>query len=219
MANYYGQFEDPKVDEYLHKAFFPNTKCGFFIECGAYDGIGDSSCLFFEESLEWRGINIEPVSLLYEALLRNRPKALNLNYALTDQKHSGKKLAFEKINFRDNQSLSTGLGYVKSLTIDQVKNDPDRAIHLKGGVEKVIGISIKNLVKTYEIQKIDLLVLDVEGAEEAILKDLHLSKVLPTVLCIEDNFVNNQVVHTILNPLGYTFISKVHNNLHFKLLN
>ena len=80
---FYGQW-DPPVDKYLFENYFPNKLNGTFIECGAFDGITESCCKFFEEFRGWRGINVEPVPYLFELLCDNRPLSTNVNAALTD---------------------------------------------------------------------------------------------------------------------------------------
>ena len=86
MNKYYGQF-DPPVDKFIYENFFATNEKkneGFFIECGAGDGVTESSCKFFEESLGWSGINVEAAPPLFKRLIVNRPGSLNINCALSD---------------------------------------------------------------------------------------------------------------------------------------
>ena len=46
---------DKRLLEYLN---YPN---GFFIECGANDGVNQSNTWYFEKNLNWKGILIEPL--------------------------------------------------------------------------------------------------------------------------------------------------------------
>src|ERR1700722_17301469 len=82
---YYGQGvgDYPRVDEYIHKTFFNDVKNGFFVECGAFDGTIDSTCKFFEETMGWTGMNIEPVPYLFDKLIINRPNSINEKVALS----------------------------------------------------------------------------------------------------------------------------------------
>jgi FkbM family methyltransferase len=214
---YYGQFKNPSVDEYLYLTFFKDSGPGFFIECGAYDGVLDSSCLFFEKELKWKGINIESDPGLCSLLNKNRVGSLNLNLALTDQNNSCKLLSFQSTISKQDGTL-VGHGYVESITPEIYKNMPSKtSISLKTSTHLVEGISIRDLVLKYNLTHIDLLVLDIEGAEHTVLKDLHLSPTLPRVLCIEDNLDCKALFDGVLCPIGYEFISKIHVNLHYKL--
>jgi len=79
MANkekFYGQFKPPQ-DKLLNDRYFPDVKGGVFLECGAFDGITESSCFLFEESRNWTGYNIEAVTIIFEKLKINRPLSIN----------------------------------------------------------------------------------------------------------------------------------------------
>ena len=81
---YYGQF-DPSVDRFLHERYFLDAPPGLtLMECGAFDGEFESSGKFFEETLGWRAINIEPSPRIFSKLIQNRPMSTNLNIALSD---------------------------------------------------------------------------------------------------------------------------------------
>ena len=79
---YYGQLE---LDKVLYETFFKDKRDGFFVECGAYDGVDESTCKFFEETMGWKGLNIEPVPYTFERLIKNRPNTINENYAISSK--------------------------------------------------------------------------------------------------------------------------------------
>ena len=82
---FYGQFY-PQLDEFIFKRYFPDTSIqGVYIECGANNGNAGSNCKFFEETLHWTGYNLEPTPIAFEQLEQNRPKARNINAALSDR--------------------------------------------------------------------------------------------------------------------------------------
>ena len=67
--SYYSQFSQ---DKYIYETFFKNKKePGFFLEIGADDGIRFSNCKFFEETLNWKGIAIEPRNDAFNTLIEN----------------------------------------------------------------------------------------------------------------------------------------------------
>jgi len=47
---------------------FDRSKRGFFIEAGAYDGVDYSNTLYFEKTLGWTGILVEPNPFAFEGL-------------------------------------------------------------------------------------------------------------------------------------------------------
>ena len=65
--NGYNQL-DVKMLDYI------NYKNGFFIECGANDGVNQSNTWYFEKKLNWHGILVEPVGNVFDKLKENRRK-------------------------------------------------------------------------------------------------------------------------------------------------
>ena len=49
-----------------------NYKNGFYIDCGANDGINQSNTWYFEKKLGWKGLLIEPVDTVFYELQKNR---------------------------------------------------------------------------------------------------------------------------------------------------
>lgn len=217
---FYGQFKNPQVDEYLYNTFF-KTKIigdGVCIEAGAYDGIVDSNSLFFEKHLNWKTINIEPSPILYKDLIKNRPNSINLNNAITGHSFSGKEVVFEEMLFK-NSSKPIGHGYIDEIVSEVDQKAADQYNNRRGSQYVVTAISYWDLIKTLKLDYVDLLVLDIEGGEESVLKDLCLSPILPTVLCIEDNYNKLESYKKLLTLIGYEYHSKVHVNTHFILKN
>jgi hypothetical protein len=57
---------DKKLLKYL------NFKDGFYIECGAYDGVNQSNTWYFEKNLNWKGVLIEPNKKNFSELKKNK---------------------------------------------------------------------------------------------------------------------------------------------------
>ena len=57
---------DQKMLDYI------NYSDGFFIECGANDGVDQSNTWYFEKYLNWNGILIEPLKKQFIELKKNR---------------------------------------------------------------------------------------------------------------------------------------------------
>ena len=65
---------------------------GFFIECGAADGITYSNSNLLEQKYGWKGMLIEPIQDQFDALKKYRKKAICENYILSSQKESGRTI-------------------------------------------------------------------------------------------------------------------------------
>ena len=65
-----GQIGQPAIVD----ALLNQQENGFFIECGAYDGVSLSNSLFFEVKRGWTGLLIEPNMAAYVMLKRSGRK-------------------------------------------------------------------------------------------------------------------------------------------------
>lgn len=202
---YYGQF---KIDKVLNDNFIHNKKGGFFVECGAYDGVVDSSCKFFEESLEWKGMNIEAVPYLFNRLEQNRPDSINVEGALFNE--NTKKMFTHVIHPKLGWNFGNGFLNPVKFHVNDLK---------KAGCKfesfEVSCFRFDSIVSKYDIPKIDIFVLDVEGAEiEALSGILTLPKEkLPKIFCIEYTFCGGlDKLKEKITPFGYTFSCSFHEN-------
>lgn len=206
---YYGQF-DPKLDRYIHETYFPTKREGFFIEAGAYDGIEDSNCFFFEESQGWKGINIEPDIVLYRQLVQKRPFAINLNIGLTTQAYSKTQQPFTSVY--SSEDIRTGLG---SFSLPQpIKQNYKIGFSLSE--QRVEVLSYKDMIESQNIAHVDLFSLDVEGGELDVINGMCGSLALPTLICVEHARVGIHNLAIALSDLGYHFSSSIHNCSFFK---
>ena len=180
---YYGQF---LLDQYLHETFFQNKRDGFFVECGATDGLLESNCKFFEDSLGWTGINIEAAPPLYTELIKNRPNCINWNVGLSDKDCTASFI------HAIHPSMGTIFGngsftHHKSHTKDLINQGCKFATY---EVPCKRFSQVFNVTLGKSFREIDLFILDVEGHELQALSgimDLDV-KLLPRVFCIEHSF-------------------------------
>ncbi len=205
---FYGQFETP-VDEFIFNRYFPDIHInGIFVECGAFDGQTECSCKFFEETMGWTGINLEPVPRIFDKLEMNRPSSTNLNVGLSDSTRTVKFQAVEHPQFGNET------------TIGAIKHDATtkEALLASGCVIHEIEVNVISwadfLLRT-ELKSIDLMVLDVEGHELAVLAGMRGSSVLPQVLCVEFGHVGFDRVRSELSQLGYEYDITSHANAFF----
>ena len=203
---YYGQF-NPPLDKLLYERFFSGLvpACGIGIECGAADGISESSLKFFEESLGWTIYNIECSPPLYALLEKNRPYSKNFNIAFTnDSTQKNFRHAIHPVlgeNF-GNGSLSHSRQHHQELV----------ELGCKFVDYLVTGKTFSDFVAENKIKEIDVFVLDVEGHELAVIESMRGSKVLPKLMCIENTISSREEIDQKLNQFGYEFVEDLHNN-------
>ena len=75
-----------ELDEKLLK--YLNYENGFFIECGANDGVSQSNTLLLEQKLNWSGLLIEPGLDNFHKCKHIRSKCIVENYALVSSEYT-----------------------------------------------------------------------------------------------------------------------------------
>lgn len=203
---YYGQFE---LDRVLHETFFKEKRNGFFVECGAWDGLTESTCKFFEETMGWSGMNIEPAPASYRRLINNRPNSINVNKALssvTEVKTFTNALHPDMGDHFGNGSLNHTNQHKQEL-VD---------MGCKFETFEVSCTTFHQIYEEHQLKEIDLFVLDVEGHEIEALKGIITLpfEAQPKVFCIEHSFSGSNEISEMLKK-HYTFHSKSHHNAFF----
>ncbi len=205
---FYGQFEVP-VDRFIFERYFPDKNIkGTFVECGAFDGLTECSCKFFEETMDWHGINLEPVPLIFEKLQQNRPASRNLNAGLSDKVGPRQFHAVNHPQF----GLHT--------TIGAVEHAPDfkQALTEGGSTFEEITVQMMDwstLVAQEQLTQIDLMVLDVEGHELSVLAGMAGSPILPHLMCVEFGHIGLDVLRREMDQLGYEYDVNSYANAFF----
>jgi FkbM family methyltransferase len=155
-------------DVVLFRAF-ENLKTGFYIDIGANDPVTDSVTKYFYES-GWRGVNIEPAKHWYEKVKQDRPRDICLNIAVSDEIGSA---TFYEIE-------SSGL----STLIDDVARRHDNIGFAQTSYE-VRTETLATVCERYAEQTIHFLKIDVEGAEEKVIRGADFKRFRPWVVLVE----------------------------------
>lgn len=214
----------PCLEQIYREHFYKEKESftGTFIEVGAYDGYNYSNT-YPLASLGWRGYYFEPIPHLAEACRRNHANHEKIEVI---ESAVGSSEGLFEIAVAD--TLST-------LSEEQFKayEEIDWAIgHLKvysSGKITVPVIRLENAVESLGIKNVDLLVIDVEGAEESVLLSFDLKRMSPRmIICeIEDDHLDfrhrksiydrNVRVRSLIESCGYRSIYRDHINTVFLL--
>jgi len=187
---YYGQFNKP-VDQLLHEHYFIGVENGTCMECGAVDGVNLSSTKFFEETLHWNCYNIEANPVSFKKLEVNRPKATNVNVALSNKE--GEAL------FKHGPRY-----FLRSKIVTKKEKDNLEYITIPT-------TTYSNIIKNNSIDHLDLFVLDVEGHELNVLKNLCECSVQPDVLVIEHHAGRKNIEALIGDLYKFDFSKRVNS--------
>jgi FkbM family methyltransferase len=199
-----GYFGLEKLDQKLIK-FLPKRR-GFYIELGANDGIKQSNTFSLEKYLGWSGILIEPHPETFRALVKNRSKENHFfNCACVSLNSTSLNLEMRysdlmTVQLSDELDISDPLGHAE-----------DGAQFLNGEVPYTFEIRARTLNDLLEEanppEPIDLLSLDVEGAEFQVLSGIDLAKWNISTICVESREVER--IEKLLTKFNYARVAKL----------
>ena len=172
---YYSQFQE---DEFLNSNIFKNKKNGTYIELGALDGILYSNTKFFEDSLNWKGVLIEPHPEKFKLLEKNRNNNYLFNNLVSCQKEP---LVFRY--FLDNYSSVSGVeNTLSNHHLENYFENNDKMKYVEQNKIIITPITLTEIMNKTNLQHIDLLSLDVEGHEYEVLKSWDFSLPIDVIL-------------------------------------
>jgi FkbM family methyltransferase len=185
MSKYYGQ---NLQDKFIEENIFKGYKNGFFIDIGAHDGISINNTLYFEENNNWTGINVEPIPNIYEKLVKNRPKCINKNYAISD--NDGTEQFIYNTGYTEMLS-----GLKKDYDMRHMNRliSENNRFNSKTQIIDVKTQKFSTMCEEHNVKHINLLSIDVEGAEFSVIKSIDFDKVFIDFIIFENNYEDNSV--------------------------
>lgn len=176
---------------------------GFFIEAGAFDG-KQLSVTWLLESAGWRGVLVEPIPARAEACAQHRPGSHVVNSAL------GEPGGPSELEFSVVQGPDDGLGMLSA--VSSVQGRDAELAEQEGATTRQIRVPVTTLDAALAeaadrlgpIDRVDAMVLDVEGFEATALRGFDLARWKPRVLVIEDNTMGRErEASSIIESAGY----------------
>ncbi len=162
----------------------------FVLQIGAMDGVFFDMLHRHLMKGGWRGILVEPLPDMFAALQKTyaaRPGLKLVNCAVGD--HEG-TLTFHRI---DPEAVAKGLlpdeflGMTTSFADKGFPSRPDFEERLAAHTLTVQApcCTLQQLLDKQSVEKIDVVVIDAEGADWMILKQLDIGRYKPSFLCVE----------------------------------
>ena len=195
-------------DKMLYEKYFKNYSLKgqkYYLEMGALDGVLFSNTKFYEDTLNWTGILVEPNPFVYSTLASNRPNNILMSAICSDQK--------EALSF----SICVNAPAVCSLKMTEPKNfDTGFYASSKMITMKTIPTTLDDIIGKSGLERIDLCVIDVEGHEVNVLNSFSFK--IPVVLWlieISGTDEKNQHVIKIMKENKCKFIEKCAHNMIF----
>lgn len=194
MQNKY-YYSQSKEDIYLNTNYFKDKKNGTYVELGAVDGVLYSNTKFFQDTLNWKGILIEPSPNMFSLLKKNRPNDLVFNEIVSSYT--------SELEFKVSEEHPA----VSTLAVSQLKKwnfGHTKSIYIKPR-------TLTSIIKSTHISYIDLLSLDVEGHEYEVLQSWDFSVPIYLILIeqLEANKDKNKLCREILENNGYRYVESI----------
>lgn len=174
----------------LHEAIkheFGQRRGGFFFEAGANDGLLFSNTAYLERYCDWKGLLVEAVPHKFVECLYNRPKSIVEHCALVSLDY---ETPYVEILYSNLMSLAPSLTQIDHEKQIAMGSDfllaKERA--LSGKLFLAPTRPIAAILSKHDVRHIDLMVLDLEGAElEALMGiDFNLCRVESIIIETRD---------------------------------
>ena len=172
---------------------FGDKKKGFYVDVGSFHPI-DRNNTYLLYLNKWRGINIDISQFSIDLFNFLRPDDLNLKCAVSD-KEQIVKVFFQK---ELSQLSTTDEKQAKKVFQGKIKSKEIQAYTLDYIIENSI----------HRNKEIDLLDIDVEGADYKVLLGLNFEKYKPKLICVEihNKNIKDDRIYKFLTSKGYILI-------------
>ena len=173
--------------------YFKDKKNGFYVDVGCYHPIHRNNTYLLHKK-NWNGINIDTSQFSIDLFDYMRPKDLNYHCAISN-KNEIIKLFYQK---ELSQISTTEKGQAESVFQGNIKEKDIQAFTLDEILSK----------DKYNNSKIDLLDVDVEGADLKVLKGLSFDKFKPELVCVEihENEIKKSDIYNFLIHKNYELL-------------
>ena len=173
--------------------YFKDRKLGFYVDVGCYHPIHRNNT-FLLHTKGWYGINIDIHKFSIDLFDYLRPNDFNYNLAVSN-KNQILDMYFQK-----------HLSQLSTIEEDQAKKV------FQGDIKKtkINSLTLDSILEKTKIDnlKINLLDIDVEGADFKALEGFSITKYMPELICVEihEKNINESVIGKYLKNFGYDLV-------------
>ena len=201
-------------EDYLLWQFFDFKENGLYLDIGAFDGIHFSNTYSFELQ-GWKGVCVEPNPIFFPYLTQNRPASNCLQSAcVSDITKSEIDMFCEELGLLsttyktpDYENFVAGRYKKRGLTFNGLKK------------VTVPAITIDEVIARYfpAGNSIDIVSIDVEGAEMDVLKSFDVKRYNPGIIVIESNHPEQteKMIDYLATVHRYLYAGTLMENLFF----
>ena len=180
--------EDIFIVEYFRK-----KNNGFYIDVGCFHPIHRNNTYLLHKK-GWSGINIDIHQFSIDLFNYLRPDDVNLNCAIS------------------NKNEVTEMFYQKELSQISTIEKQQAKIAFQGNIKKskIQSLTLDALLEkiNFTDKKLDLLDIDVEGADLKVLKGFNIEKFKPELICVEihEKDIKNSEIYKYLSNFSYELV-------------
>ena len=169
---------------------------GFFVELGAFDGVTQCNSILLEK-VGWKGLLIEANPGSYAKCVKSRPDCLVEQVACVGADYQDTYIEIVDVGL---MSLTPKSEFDTEQKEEWLERGEGFAKRARQTLE-VPATTLSKVLDKHRIDAIDLLLLDVEGAEVDVLKGIDFSRHAPRQIVAEDAY--SEGVREYLAQFGY----------------
>lgn len=189
----------------------------FFVQIGSNDGVIHDPLFQYIRKYRWRGILVEPVAFYFKRLVDNYQHDERLifeNVAISDDEESRDLYKVkEGLDFLPKWTTGLGSFYLPVLLKHQWAI-PDLEKYIVK--EQVRCKTFNRLMEDHQVERIDLLMIDTEGYDFEIIKQIDFNRLKPATIIYERKHLvktNLLECEKLLRDHRYSLISHLSNTI------
>ena len=187
-------------DWMMYRNFFAGQERGVYLDIGTNEALTISNTAFFDLCLGWEGICFEPQAQYHRAIREQRSCRLvpecvmGRRTEIVESAHHG-----HSAEFHNRAGTGTGKGKGKG----KGQSEAGSAVRTR----TCVGVLDHLTSGTSHSQTVDLISIDIEGAEPYVLSCFPWDRLRARLVLIETNHVNQREVDAFFSRVGYANVA------------
>lgn len=191
------------AENILIRDYFNNKKNGYFVEVGANDPTHHGSQTWhLENKLNWQGVLIEPIPELAEKCRKTRLNSKIFECVCVDENAPKTLTLYIPYDVNKEEEIYARSAIGVNLDDGNFKAHKEIVVHAR---------TLNSILQDAGTTNVDLMSIDVEGAELEVLLGTDLEKYSPRLILLEDKHLY-LAKHRYLKKNGYRLVKRTRQN-------